>query len=445
MWRPSLIFLAVLALAFPAASHAATVELHQQVSLNPRAGNASSFTVIGDDGADDLLLTRVGDILDVVDPTRPVTVLAGSEVTRTRCHAIDEHHLRCAYTLSAHVSVDGRGGDDRLTSFGPTRGSVSGGAGDDVIRTGDGDEQLDGGPGDDVLDAGAGGDMLTGGPGHDEQHGGPGRDVFSMHEALGDGETLYGGSGQNEVRVSDPGQPLRVDLATGRVTSPRGVTQLIGFQDASVDAQAPLVLGDDGPNELLVGTGGRVEGRGGDDVLQTSGTGAVALGGDGADLLLGEQGAILDGGPGNDRLRAGDGRLGGMRCGAGLDVIEGLGDPIRPADCEGAHTWVGFVGRAAPRGRAIAVALDAFDGAVESNPNCGVRVQALRLDGRPVTATLRARRHGLTTLRLPLKVAKAPKVVRFRVRFASSCPRGGRPWAYEPRGNAVWPAVTLTR
>jgi Ca2+-binding RTX toxin-like protein len=471
MWRHLLISLVVLPLAAPAAGHATTVafDFHPKTADNPKSSDWSRFTVTGDDdtNAEDLHLTwtgtGLGKTLDVVDPTRLVVVLAAPEATKTLCFAVDDHHVRCTAIGTAVLSVELRGGDDRFTLSGSGGASVSGGDGDDVIRTeddqdridggpgdddirtGDGQDLIDGGPGDDVLDAGAGGDLLTGGPGRDEQHGGPGNDSFYIYDALGDGETLDGGPGRNMLHVSDPGQPLQVNLAAGHVTSPRGVTELIGFHDASVFAQAPLVIGDDGPNKLHVGAGGRAEGRGGDDELWALGEDAVTLlGGDGDDLLLGERGAILNGGPGNDRFRDIAG-LGGVRCGAGTDVIEMLSDTIRPADCEGAHTWVGFVGRAAPRSRVIAVGLDAFDGFAASDSVCGIRVQALTTGGRPVTAALRARRHGLTTLRLPLKVAKTPKVVRFRVRYASVCPRGGPPWVYQPKGNAVWPAVTLTR
>jgi hypothetical protein len=430
MWRHLLIALAVSPLVAPAAGHAATVGFHPLRNVDPKANDSSYVTVIGDDGADDLRLawtdTGAGGTFDAVDPTRPVTVLTTSDILASSCSAVDEHHVRCTVIGFAGTHIAGRDGDDRLTLSGSRGSSVSGGAGDDVIRTGDGQDQVDGGPGADVLDTGAGDDVLIGGADRDEQHGGLGDDAFSLSDALGDGETLDGGPGRNRLAVSDPGQPLEVDLAAGRVISPRGVTELVGFQDASVFAKAPVVLGNDGPNRLQTGPKGRVEGRGGDDEL------------------FGGSGAILDGGAGDDRFATVD-RLGALRCGPGIDVVEDLGATIRPADCEGAHTWVGFVSRTALRGRAIAVGLDASAGYEVPAVVCGIRVQALTTAGRPATAALRLRGAGIGTLRLPLKVAKAPKVVRLRVRYASACPRGGPPWTYAPKGNAVWPAVTLTR
>lgn len=48
-----------------------------------------------------------------------------------------------------------------------TPSTMSGGGGNDVLRTGDGPDRIDGGAGDDSIDGGFGDDVLTGGPGRD--------------------------------------------------------------------------------------------------------------------------------------------------------------------------------------------------------------------------------------------------------------------------------------
>ena len=86
-------------------------------------------------------------------------------------------------------TVDGGDGNDDLEGI----GSLSGGAGDDVLKGLDGGVQLDGGDGNDLLVGGEGNDILDGGPGDDLLIGNDGND------------TLLGNTGLDRIDASGDG------------------------------------------------------------------------------------------------------------------------------------------------------------------------------------------------------------------------------------------------
>ncbi|NPC97835.1 Ig-like domain-containing protein [Nocardioides sp. zg-DK7169] len=153
----------------------------------------------------------------------------------------------------------------------PTRCTIVGTPGDDVLRGTPGDDVICGRGGNDTIYGGEGNDVLRGGAGDDRLYGGPGRDV------------------------------LRGDLR-----------------------------GDAGADRLFGGAGDDVlRGGGGNDVLR-GGRGHDHLhGGPGRDVLRGEAGNdVLRGGPGRDRLYGGPGRD-VLRGGAGNDILRDGPDPDR--------------------------------------------------------------------------------------------------------------------
>lgn len=94
------------------------------------------------------------------------------------------------------LDVDGRGGDDQLsTDVNAMRVQLDGGAGDDRLR---------GGPGDDVLVGGAGFDDATGGAGDDTVLLGGGPDRMSWKAGEGS-DHVDGGSGHNSLFVEGSG------------------------------------------------------------------------------------------------------------------------------------------------------------------------------------------------------------------------------------------------
>jgi Ca2+-binding RTX toxin-like protein len=72
---------------------------------------------------------------------------------------------------------------------------ISGGGGNDKIIGGAGDDVISGGPGNDTLLGGAGSDLLTGGPGHDTISGGAGADTLAARD--GQRDTIDGGPGRD--------------------------------------------------------------------------------------------------------------------------------------------------------------------------------------------------------------------------------------------------------
>ncbi|MFC6285404.1 calcium-binding protein [Nocardioides sp. GCM10027113] len=112
---------------------------------------------------------------------------AGSEV-----HALGGHDRVCGAGLvhagagrdrvwydggGADLLLDGGPGADRLFYLGGELAELTGGRGDDHLRSGPGRQYLTGGPGDDDLGSGRGADHLSGGAGNDRIDGGAGRDA----------------------------------------------------------------------------------------------------------------------------------------------------------------------------------------------------------------------------------------------------------------------------
>ena len=222
------------------------------------------------------------------------------------------------------------------------QGSLSGGAGDDLLQAGAGAATLSGGAGDDILVASGDGSHLTGGAGADR---------FVIGPATGGGDTV--------VRVSDfhPGtDTLDLSLIPGLYSPdqmqvaeiPGGLSLRFGAlhilieragggalsladlwpdgRFGSADRITPPALmeqeidyGGGGADQLggttgadqIQGLGGNDEllGRGGNDVLMGGDDNDTLRGGWGADTLEGELGNdMVLGGGGNDRLSGGDGR-----------------------------------------------------------------------------------------------------------------------------------------
>jgi Ca2+-binding RTX toxin-like protein len=426
-------------LAAPAAAGAATIEL-----TDSEADQTSSFRVLGDEGPDDLrIVNTVSAGLDVFDPSRPVSG------PTTRCTTLNEHYVHCQGIGAGIVDVDAGGGNDRVT--------VVGSLGLHTLLGGAGSDYLQGGSGDDVIDGGAGNDTITSSEGRDMEYGGEGNDAFVVRQdRLGDGQLLDGGPGGDalDLEATPHGileqpvdEPLVVDLAAGRITSPRGTTTLLGFHGARVSARNVVVLGDDGGNDVWIGAGGRADGRGGDDHLIAYDRAATLIGGEGDDVLEAGMeggrfyhpalGSTLDGGPGNDHLHAP--KAASVACGPGSDVVS-LDRLRRPVDCEGSPTWFGFLGPVAVAGQALRASVNGF------YAGCGLSVQGFG-NGRPVTTPVRTRRNGPMSLRLPLsgKAVRPPAVVRLRVRIANACPLGRKPWRYvADTADQPAPVVTLT-
>jgi Ca2+-binding RTX toxin-like protein len=236
------------------------------------------------------------------------------------------------------------------------RDFVSGGAGNDTIRTGDDRDTITGGAGDDNINAGIDDDIVDGDGGHDRIVGGEGNDL--IRGGAGN-DTIYAGNdpdlGLDVLDIPDEEDPAygfspdrRPDNGRDTVEGGRGNDVIFGADDDDLldggagddylDGQIDndTLLGGSGNDTLIGGQGNDVlrgnrhndllEGGTGDDLLDGGGEDDILRGGAGQDTLLGGTGNdLLEGGDGDDTL---DGGAGDdiLRGGAGADRMFGGND-----------------------------------------------------------------------------------------------------------------------
>ncbi|HEY0606628.1 MAG TPA: calcium-binding protein, partial [Herpetosiphonaceae bacterium] len=245
--------------------------------------------------------------------------------------------------FTARAVLSGGDGNDKIKS-GDADDTLSGGAGNDNLNGRDGNDTINGDAGDDVLSGEIGNDTINGGADFDSLTGGPGADTLNG-EAGDDaliggpgttanpdlGDTMTGGAGNDTLEGNQGNDTLYGDSAVTCDSTSASVTgddQLNGGEDndqlfggAGVDA----LVGDVGDDTLCGNTGndtldGDAEGNvaGGNDVLnggdgddELRGRGGEddLFGQNGSDKLFGDAGNDdLSGGLGSDELDGGSGR-----------------------------------------------------------------------------------------------------------------------------------------
>lgn len=162
------------------------------------------------------------------------------------------------------IVVAGLAGDDTLsaTSF-PAVTSVVllGGEGEDALTGGETEDALVDGPGDDEVDAAGGDDAVPNNGGKDQLHAGPGEDLF-ISNGVCDGDLLDGGPDRDNANWANFGEAVSIDMAAGRAgkVAPNGVpscgseallTRLEAIEDTEGSDHDDVMVGDDGPNQLL--------------------------------------------------------------------------------------------------------------------------------------------------------------------------------------------------
>jgi len=199
--------------------------------------------------------------------------------------------------LSGMDDVNGSPSGDTITGDGQ-RNTLYGAAGDDVISGGGGDDTLAGSDGDDRLDGEKGDDtasfagttapivanLTTGsasGEGTDALVGieallgGGGNDRLTGNAAKntiegGPGNDAIDGQGGTDWAVFDSAtQPIVADLRAGTATG-AGNDTLVKIENLRGGRTADELFGDDRANTLVAGFGDELEGRGGDDVFESS-------------------------------------------------------------------------------------------------------------------------------------------------------------------------------
>jgi Ca2+-binding RTX toxin-like protein len=217
-------------------------------------------------------------------PNNPCTITgtAGNDVLR----GTPGDDVICG--LGGDDKLDGKRGNDKLLG-GDGNDKLRDDIGNDELLGEAGDDYLDAERGDDRLDGGDGNDYVDGGSGNDELQGGSGSDTLDGEQ--GD-DKLLGGDGNDKLKGGSGKDELAGEAGDDRLDGERGDDTL---------------LGGDGNDKLKGGSGkDRLEGGLGDDHLYGD-SGEDVLNGDSGDDALngGRQNDALDGGQGNDDCNGG--------------------------------------------------------------------------------------------------------------------------------------------
>jgi hypothetical protein len=368
----------------------------------------------------------------------------------------------------------GEAGDDILTGYastgsGPSSASygLSGGDGNDTLRSGNGADTLAGDAGDDVLEASDGADTVNGGAGNDSLSAEVQQDAADEYIG-GEGFDTIGGDVTTGNDFSEPNGDVAVSLdgvandgAAGEGDNVRPDVERVRALGRNVS-----MTGSDGPNELIAtADASALRGLGGDDRLIGADGADTLEGGDGNDYLEGGFGPdVLDGGAGvdqfvgdkterdviasgNDTIRARDGNAEQINCGIGSDsAVVDTADVVDPS-CEAVDRATttsgpggsGPAGTTPPRADSLAQLLglrvlgsptlrkltsSGLSFSLACQTACSVRAD-LRLGSRTLgtgRATLRAGRKGTVKVRLTRagkrrvqKLRRATLTLRIRV------------------------------
>ncbi len=328
--------------------------------------NAGLLSVTGDANANDIVVKAAA------DGTLQVTNNGQSVQIRTVLGTANKSEL-------THVTIDGRGGDDRLVTDGSlntvVNGSLArapsatllGGGGNDFLQVNHGgivgglagvdadgvvvgpvvgNAYMDGGAGNDTLVSGFGNDVMLGGAGDDSYTWPPGTLTDSWDGGAGNDSVLVIG---NDSFLGNPaGDAFSLTAGdNGHVVFKR--TNLVQFTVDIANTETITLRPGAGDDVVTVGdlTGVRalrnvvVEGGAGNDVLNASAQANACVkvlldGGDGDDFLQGGAGKdVLAGGSGNDTL------IGG----SGANILYGGdGDDVLSAGSGRANTLIGGAG-----------------------------------------------------------------------------------------------------
>jgi hemolysin type calcium-binding protein len=218
------------ALIAPAASQAATLGMDGDTLVYKGEGSegislllssyedwntGTEYLRFSDSGADRVLITAgickndpVGGIICDRSPTRPIKIEGSDAKDDISIYSSD------AVPDSIPVTIDGKGGDDRIKdaydssagrvlSGGAGNDELTGYAGNDTLDGGDGNDKLDGGKGTDMLDGGAGDDRLEGRGGTDTLNGGDGNDKIKGGKGA---DTIDAGAGDDKIDARGDGK-----------------------------------------------------------------------------------------------------------------------------------------------------------------------------------------------------------------------------------------------
>ncbi len=309
----SVVAAAAVALTFPAVASAGTLTISGGVmSYAAAPGEENSLSIYADD---DPGVLRVGDSVPVVFGEGAAGVCTGDEFDQTMVcprptrFVADLGDGNDGFSvvdlddvLLLPVEIDGGSGDDNVGG-GIANDVLRGGPGADLVTGFNGDDQLFGGDGDDRLGGRKGNDHLDGGAGNDNLV-----DSLIAEDSYEGADTYLGGPGNDDLSYYLRFDPIRVTLDGVANDGGAGEGDNVGADIETIGGGQgdDVLIGDDGPQHMY--------GSGGNDVLLGHGGADRLDGNDGADSLEGGAGAdrleggchddLLDGGPGQDELLA---------------------------------------------------------------------------------------------------------------------------------------------
>lgn len=327
----------------------------------------TSLGIVGGSGVDTLILegetigridlTQVSDLqVERVQSQGAVRLtgaqaksLQGLKVSRLELSTGGVIDLSGVTTLTSNIILSGQSTTLDLTGRpayellynDPNAGfTVTGGAGNDVIKGGINGDTLNGGGGDDTLSGQAGDDVLNAGDGNDRLDGGDGLDA-----------AVFAGSLASYQVIQTEGGVITV-------TGAGGTTTLVNIEQLRFAGQmiiSPVHFVGTDADETTMGSVfiDYFDGRGGEDTFDGLGGDDRIFGGDGRDYLSGGDGndiieggsgyGMLSGGAGNDRITGGD-VTDFINGGVGDDVIFGMGGDDYLSSGGGADTVDGGAG-----------------------------------------------------------------------------------------------------
>ncbi|MBP2160298.1 MULTISPECIES: cadherin-like domain-containing protein [Asticcacaulis] len=268
---------------------------------------------------------------------------------------LDGYSAFSSAPTSGNDTLQGTGGDDSLSGWGG--GDVIYGiAGNDTLAGDEGNDTLYGGVGTDSLSGGAGDDTLYDFEGPSTLRGGDDNDwlrgVGSLDGGMGNDTvevlnidyynptTLAGGGGDDIVRGAWPwtSQPVLANGGDGNDTMSiggYGHTLRGGDGEDVLEGNQIRMYGDDGNDVITAGDEATVEGGAGSDTITAFGSWSwVRVKGDDGDDVITARGYVsVDGGAGNDHVTLNaplEGYL-TVEGGLGIDTLA-LGDSLSGAD-----------------------------------------------------------------------------------------------------------------
>jgi Ca2+-binding RTX toxin-like protein len=267
--------------------------------------------------------------------------------------SVSAFDLTQVYTGATQVQADADDGDDVISLEAGADDSgasvaftapatISGGSGDDQIRSGDGADTLAGGEGDDEISGGGGSDTIAGDAGNDHIQGRDGND--DLHGGDG-GDTINGDSGDDHIDGDSGDDFLNGDETVACEAEESSLNGSASQINSAPNLAGPYILYlslisknaspnqspgvDSSGNDQITGGPGNdhLFGGGLDDTLSGDDGNDEICGNSGKDTIEGNAGDdVMHGGPGDDYMQGNDG-ADTMHGDTGSDNMHGQAGP----------------------------------------------------------------------------------------------------------------------